>query len=80
MSGSERSHDISLENSEETATEGSSWIRSHIARSIGVLGGLLAVAILLFLSSLGFRPALFLLLFPIAGIILIFGGGKIHQA
>jgi hypothetical protein len=57
-----------------------SWLYAHIGRMLGIVGGFATVGLLAFFASLGFHPALYLLLFGVAGVLLIFGGGKIHQA
>jgi len=63
-----------------TASTERSWLYDHIGRLLGVVLGLLTVAVLAFFASLGFRPALFVLVFFFAGLVLIIFGGKIHRA
>jgi hypothetical protein len=71
---------MSTEEHQQVATSRWGWIYAHIGRLLGISGGFLTLAILIFFATLGFRPALFIIVFAIAGVLLIFGGGKIHQA
>lgn len=64
---------------EEIEVGDHSWLFDHIGRLLGILGGLLAVAVLAFLASLGFRPALYIIVFFLSGVVLIVFGGKIHR-
>ena len=56
------------------------WLVEHIGRVLGLLLGLGVVAILALFAALGFHPALYILVFIIAGLVLIVGGGMIHRA
>lgn len=57
-----------------------SWISSHVGRLLGALGGLFVIAILALFASLGFRPALYILVFFLSGLVMIILGGMIHRA
>ena len=56
------------------------WIADHIGRVLGTLLGFFAVVVLALFAALGFHPALYILVFVIAGFVLIVGGGMIHRA
>ncbi|HUY05890.1 MAG TPA: hypothetical protein VMU99_01335 [Acidimicrobiales bacterium] len=56
------------------------WVSDHIGRMLGVLLGLIGVVVLALFASLGFHPALYILVFIGAGFVLIVGGGMIHRA
>ena len=56
------------------------WVADHIGRVLGMLLGVLAVLALAFFAALGFQPALYILVFIVAGVVLIVGGGMIHRA
>ena len=56
------------------------WLGDHIGRILGILLGTVTVVVLALFASLGFRPALYILVFIIAGFVLIIGGGMIHRA
>jgi hypothetical protein len=54
------------------------WLYDHIGRLSGIVLGLIAVAFLAFLASVGYEPALGLLVVVIVGIVLIILGGKMR--
>lgn len=56
-----------------------SWLTMHIGRVVGVAGGLVTLGALAFLAAVGFRPALYVLCFAGAGVLLIYLGGRIHK-
>ena len=56
------------------------WLGEHIGRLLGVLLGIVTVVVLALSAALGFHPALYILVFIIAGLVLIVGGGMIHRA
>lgn len=56
------------------------WLADHIGRVLGVFLGLIAIMVLALFAALGFHPALYILVFIVAGIVLIVGGGMIHRA
>jgi len=56
------------------------WLWNHTGRLAGLFIAMLAVAGLVFLSAIGFKPALFLLVFLVAGVVLIALGGRIRDA
>ena len=56
-----------------------SWLADHVGRLLGALGMLAVLGLLCLLASLGFRPALFIIVFFLAGVVLIALGGKIHR-
>ena len=56
------------------------WLVDHIGRVLGIFLGLVTVAVLALFAALGFHPALFILVFIVAGLVLIVGGGMIHRA
>lgn len=64
---------------EEIELSPRSWLFDHIGRLLGILGGFIVVGLLAFLASLGFRPALFIIVFFLTGVVLIVFGGKIHR-
>lgn len=65
---------------DEGAFSSRAWLADHIGRLLGAIGGLLVLAVLIFFAALGFRPALFILVFFFSGLFLIIFGGKIHRA
>ena len=57
-----------------------SWLWDHAGRLSGIALGLLALAALVFLAAIGFRPALFLVVLLVAGVVIIAVGGRIRSA
>ena len=56
------------------------WLFDHIGRVLGIFLGLITVVVLALFAALGFHPALYILVFIVAGFVLIVGGGMIHRA
>jgi len=54
------------------------WLWDHIGRLSGAVLGLLALAGLIFLAAIGFKPALGLIAVVLIGLLLIVVGGKMH--
>ncbi len=54
------------------------WLWDHIGRLSGAVLGLLALAGLIFLAAIGFKPALGLIAVVVIGVLLIVVGGKMH--
>lgn len=59
---------------------GRTWLWDHIGRLAGIALGVLAFAALVFLAAIGFKPALFLIVLLVAGVVIIAVGGRIRSA
>lgn len=68
------------EKTEPQESSSRQWLVNHIGRLLGILLGLVVLVVLAFFAALGFHPALYILIFIIAGFVLIVGGGMIHRA
>ncbi len=55
------------------------WLWDHAGRLAGALLGLLAFGATVFLAAIGFKPALFLVVLLVAGVVLIAVGGRIRS-
>ena len=54
------------------------WLSDHSGRLSGTVLGLAMGGFLSFLAVIGFKPALFLLAFVVAGLVMIVVGGRIR--
>ncbi len=62
---------------------GAGYVPGRARQRIGIITGkilvLLAALAVVALAVAGFRPALYLIVLLVAGVVLIVGGGKIHR-
>lgn len=55
------------------------WFVDHVGRITGLVLALLVFCFMVFLVIAGYRPALYVILFFVAGIAMIAFGGRIHR-
>ena len=55
-----------------------SWLYNHVGRIAGMVLGIIVIAFVVFLAIVGFRPALYLLVLIVVGVLIISLGGNMR--
>jgi hypothetical protein len=63
-----------------TMTPTKGWLWGHIGRISGIVLGVMALGVIVFLAAIGFSPAFGVLMFLLIGTALIFVGGRIKHS